>query len=57
VSGRVRRVVSIKMAFGRENTEQMPFMCLSSLEDVEPFFAGFEIPNIRLHMEKSCMVP
>ena len=57
MSGRVRRVVSIKMTFGRENTEQMPFMCLSSLEDVEPFFAGFEIPNIRLHMEKSCMVP
>ena len=32
-------------------------MCLSSLEDVESFFAGFEIPNIRLHMEKKLYGP
>ena len=34
----------------------MAFVGLGAFEDVESFFAGFEIPNIRLHMEKSCMV-
>ena len=48
--------MGIEVAFGGENAEEVAFVGLGSLEDVESFLAGFEIPNIRLHMEKSCIV-